>query len=264
MMDQLARFARRLVETARAAGMSEIATGVLHNVGNALNSVNTSAALIAEKTREPGVRGPARGARGGARGLRDLATFLARDPRGPHFLPLLDALADQIRDERTALATEVRSLSEGVEHIQSLIQAQQGFAGRAGVLETADLREPVEVALAMTAPGGRPDERIEIVREYEEIPPGPIDRHRLTEILVNLVQNARQAIQAGPPSSPRITLRIACRAPTGAHRGRGQRRRHRAREPRADLHARLHDAAGVATASASTPPRTRRPRWAEC
>jgi hypothetical protein len=30
------------VEVARKAGMAEVATGVLHNVGNVLNSINVS------------------------------------------------------------------------------------------------------------------------------------------------------------------------------------------------------------------------------
>ena len=208
MMDQLVRSRAALVETARAAGMSEIATGVLHNVGNALNSVNTSATLIAEKTASSAPEDLRSALAAVRESAGDLSTFLQRDPRGPHFLPLLVALSDQIHEERAGLEAEVRSLAEGVDHIQSLIQAQQGVAGRAGVLETVDLRAPIEAALGMTAPGGRPDEHIEIVREYEEVPPGPIDRHRLTEILVNLVQNARQAIQAANPSTPRLTLRL--------------------------------------------------------
>jgi signal transduction histidine kinase len=189
---------------------------LLHNVGNALNSVNTSAALIAERTSSSApedLRTTLAAVRDSA---GDLATFLQRDPRGPHLLPLLVALADQIHAEQAVLETEVRALTEGVDHIQSLIQAQQGAAGRAGVLETVDLREPIEAALGMTAPGGRPDEHIEIVREFQEVAPGPIDRHRLMEILVNLVQNARQAIQAGTPSAPRLTLRLAPLGPARA------------------------------------------------
>ena len=42
---------QRLLETSRLAGMAEVATGVLHNVGNVLNSVNVSAGLVVEKLR---------------------------------------------------------------------------------------------------------------------------------------------------------------------------------------------------------------------
>src|SRR5439155_15985241 len=42
---------QKLLETSRLAGMAEVATGVLHNVGNVLNSVNVSAGLVVERLR---------------------------------------------------------------------------------------------------------------------------------------------------------------------------------------------------------------------
>src|SRR5208283_3543694 len=43
---------QRLMSLSRQAGMAEVATGVLHNVGNVLNSVNVSANIVASKLRE--------------------------------------------------------------------------------------------------------------------------------------------------------------------------------------------------------------------
>ena len=40
---------KALVESSRKAGMAEVATGVLHNVGNVLNSLNLSASLLRER-----------------------------------------------------------------------------------------------------------------------------------------------------------------------------------------------------------------------
>ena len=45
------RMARELVETSRRAGMAEIATGVLHNVGNVLNSVNVVSEIVVDRVR---------------------------------------------------------------------------------------------------------------------------------------------------------------------------------------------------------------------
>ncbi len=39
---------RELVQASRLGGMAEIATNVLHNVGNVLNSVNVSTSLIVQ------------------------------------------------------------------------------------------------------------------------------------------------------------------------------------------------------------------------
>ena len=45
---ELKELTTQLVEASRQAGMAEVATGVLHNVGNVLNSVNVSSTLICE------------------------------------------------------------------------------------------------------------------------------------------------------------------------------------------------------------------------
>jgi len=73
---------RRLVETSRQAGKAEVAVGVLHNVGNVLNSVNVSAGIISDTIRasQVGALGEVvsllRAQNGG------LANFLTEDPRG--------------------------------------------------------------------------------------------------------------------------------------------------------------------------------------
>ncbi len=43
---------RQLIEASRRVGMAEVATGVLHNVGNVLNSVNVSATLVSDQVKK--------------------------------------------------------------------------------------------------------------------------------------------------------------------------------------------------------------------
>ena len=45
-MKELAKSRSSLVKVSRAAGMAEVPTNVLHNVGNVLNSINTSVAVL--------------------------------------------------------------------------------------------------------------------------------------------------------------------------------------------------------------------------
>jgi PAS domain S-box-containing protein len=49
--EQLDKLNRQLMSTSRLAGMAEVATGVLHNVGNVLNSVSVAATVVAERLR---------------------------------------------------------------------------------------------------------------------------------------------------------------------------------------------------------------------
>jgi signal transduction histidine kinase len=212
MMEKLAQSRAQVVRAARAAGMSEIATGVLHNVGNVLNSVNVSASVLTQNARRSGaadlkrVVETIRGSGG------DLATFVARDPRGAHLDPLLEQLSEQLLRENQELGRELGSLSRGIDHIKELIQSQQGVAGRAGVLEDVQPSELLESALALTVPASLGREP-QIVREYQQIAPCPLDRHRTMEVLVNVVQNARQALLTPGLAQQVLILRIAADSP---------------------------------------------------
>ncbi len=196
-----------LVKAARAAGMSEIATGVLHNVGNVLNSVNVSATLVAQRAQGTGIHDLRKVVQALEPHAADLPGFLARDSKGSHLLPLLRSIAEELESERDGMRTEINAMCAGIDHVKELVQAQQGFAGRSGVLEYASISDQVEAALAFTGQALQDHTEIRIVREYDRLPSCQIDRHRLMEILVNLIQNARQALQKGA-AEPCITLRI--------------------------------------------------------
>ena len=89
-----------------------------------------------------------------------------------------------------------------------LVRNQQSYAGKAGVIEHASLGEQVDIALSMCqkAYGGPLD--VEVVRDFEELPRVRIDKHRLMEILVNLIQNARQSLAESGSAPKRLTLRV--------------------------------------------------------
>lgn len=206
MTDKLAQSRAAVVNAARAAGMSEIATGVLHNVGNVLNSVNVSAALVAEKTKNSGISDLRLAMQTVRETEGDLAAFVNHDPRGKYLYPLLTSLTDQLTNDQDQITQEVRSLTEGIQHIRELIQAQQSYAGKSGLLEVLPVHEVIEKAIQMTAQADKGVRDLELVREFEELPPCAIDRHRLMEILVNVIQNARQAM-LGSTSPPRLVIR---------------------------------------------------------
>ncbi len=196
-----------LVKAARAAGMSEIATGVLHNVGNVLNSVNVSANLVAERVRGSATNDLSKVVKVLEPHADDLPEFLAHDPKGRALLPLLRSIATELEAERGRVQSEVKSMCAGIEHVKELVQAQQGYAGRSGVTEVVSIADQFDAAIDFTGRALQGRTAIEVVREYDPLPSCRIDRHRLMEILVNLIQNARQATQEAGVS-PRLTLRI--------------------------------------------------------
>jgi signal transduction histidine kinase len=209
MLVKLARSREQVIETARLAGMSEIATGVLHNVGNVLNSVNVAANLATKKTDELSLGDLEMLASVLQSHERDLASFVAQDPRGMHLVPFLKELTEALGAQRKSIQDELRSLNQGIEHIAELVRAQQSHAGAKGVFEKAVLAEQIEAALSICRQGLATCPALEIERHFAELPAVRVDKHRLMEILVNLVQNAGQALAERGGAGLRLTLRLS-------------------------------------------------------
>jgi signal transduction histidine kinase len=189
---ELAAANQRLVETSRRAGMAEVAAGVLHNVGNVLTSVNVSAAEVAEKVKGSKLPGLGRAVSLLREHEGDLARFLSEDPRGRELPGYLSALADQLSAEQVAVAREVESLGRGIEHMKEGVSMQQGYARVSGVREEVTAETLVEDALRINREG-LDRHRIAVVREFSAVPPLLIEKHKVLQILVNLLSNAKYA-----------------------------------------------------------------------
>ena len=194
MMAKLEHARSALVETARTAGMSEIATGILHNVGNVLNSVNISASLVSQRVEGLCIDDLERLSEVLTENKDDLTTFLQDDPRGQHIQPFLSAVVEQLSEEQKSIRGEVHSLTDGIDHICELIKSQQSFAKGTKLIEPTDLSERLDEALRITQRVHGVDDDLVVVRRFEDLPDVSLDKHKLLEILVNLVQNARQAM----------------------------------------------------------------------
>jgi len=218
MLQKLAASRAAVVETARRSGMSEIANGILHNVGNVLNSVNVSAGLVAERVRASKQPRLQRLADLVDEHADRLGEFITQDPRGRSVAPYLSELSRLMASEHEQVAREVSHLTEGIEHIRQLVSSHQAYAGRSGLREPVDLRRELEQALSITAQASADAGEIEVEWQLEPLPTVRLDRHRLLEVLVNLVKNAREALDGH--DGPR-RLRLAARtqpAPSGEER----------------------------------------------
>ncbi|WP_257459821.1 two-component system sensor histidine kinase NtrB [Archangium lipolyticum] len=198
---------RTLMDVSRQAGMAELATGVLHNVGNTLNSVNVSTGVLADQLRKSHVAGLAKATSLMREHATELGTFLTTDPQGQKLPAYLFALSQQLQEERDAMSQEVRSLSQSIEHIKSIIGMQQKNARVAGSQEQLSIPQLIDEALRLHAISF---ERlgIAIERDYAQVAPILVDRHKLLQILVNLLSNARQALLDSGQRDKRLTIRV--------------------------------------------------------
>ena len=208
MMEKLEASRAALVKTARSAGMSEIATGILHNVGNVLNSVNIAASVAAQKVESMSVTDLQKLTHSLRSHADDLGTFVTRDPKGKHLVPYLDALGSHLGKQRSGVLGELASLADGIDHIRELIKSQQNYAVQSDLIELVSIPSQVEEALNIADKAIPLGPEVEIVRDWQFDEPCLLDRHRLLEILVNLVQNARHALHAHEGAEKRLTLRL--------------------------------------------------------
>ncbi|MBN1207576.1 MAG: PAS domain S-box protein [Myxococcaceae bacterium] len=204
---RLGEMHRTLVDISRQAGMAEIATGVLHNVGNTLNSVNVSASLVADGLRKLRVSGVGRAAALFEEHSADMASFITRDPRGQQLPAYLKALAQGLKGEQEVLLQEADALLSGIEHIKSIVNMQQEHARPVGAEEEVSVPQLIDEALRLHAISF---ERVNIIieRDYGEVPRIMLDRHKLLQILLNLMMNARHALVSSDQQEKRLRIRV--------------------------------------------------------
>ena len=201
-----------LVKTAHRAGMAEIATNVLHNVGNVLNSVNVSARLVASNVRASKAPGLARAVQLMNEHADDLG-FLSTDAKGKMLPGYLDQLAHALAAEQHGVVEELAVLTKSVDHIREIIATQQAHAGTSSLVEPMRICELVEDALRINATALE-RRRVTVEKAFSPVPELPLDKGRILQILVNLISNAKQAVQSLKDREPRIRLSVE-RAPDG-------------------------------------------------
>ncbi len=203
---ELERTHKEYVQASRLAGMAEVATSVLHNVGNVLNSINIAASLVEDRVKNSRVVDVRRLAKLLAEHSEDLAVFLTSDPKGRMVPDFLSQLAEKLDSEQAEVRQEIRSLRSNVEHVKEIIAMQQSYARVAGVFEDIDVAALLEDALRMNA-GALARHEVKVVRDYSVLPPICTDKHKLMQILVNLVSNAKYACDESERSDKQVTLR---------------------------------------------------------
>jgi PAS domain S-box-containing protein len=196
-----------LQEASRQAGMVEFATGVLHNVGNLLNSVNVATGCLSESLRKSKSDKLAKVVELMRQHEADLGDFLTRDPKGKRIPGYLADLADFLGREQAVALGELGQLQRDVEHIKNLISVQQEAARVSHAPVELNLDELVEETLKLNANALQRGE-IRVIKEFETIPPITTQKHLVLQIIINLLRNAMQACEASEIGEKRLTIRI--------------------------------------------------------
>lgn len=185
---------KRILTLSRYAGMAEVASSVLHNVGNTLNSINISTQLVSEKIQNSSLNNLASINDLLQQNKDDLINFLTNHEKGKYIPKLISLLFNEWENEKKYFINEMYSLQENIDHVNNIIAMQQTLGHQTiGVTEELLISDLLDDALifnklAYTHAG------IEIVRDYQTIKKAIIDRVKVFQVLVNLIKNAIDAL----------------------------------------------------------------------
>ncbi|WP_197528997.1 sensor histidine kinase [Aeoliella mucimassa] len=195
------------IAVSRQAGMAEIAVGVLHNVGNVLNSVNTSAHMVRNRLRKSRATTLKQACDLLQKNEQNLVDYLTNDPQGQKLPLLLARAAEAVLRENEDALVEIHTLERHIEHIERIVAKQQSYAKVSSMLESIQVEKLVEDAIQINdASLIRHDIRLE--RHFARVPSVITDKHKVMQILVNLIKNAKEAVSDLTLKERHIELRI--------------------------------------------------------
>lgn len=199
---------QQLVETSRQAGMAEVATNVLHNVGNVLNSVNISCSVLSTAIRKSSIDKITKTAELLREHEAGLGAFFASNPVGQKLPNYLQRLSERLVKEQERTLQELEVLSENIVHIKEIVAMQQNYSKVSGLREMVNPADLLEESLRLNA-DSLTRHQVQPVREYEATPPILVEKHKAQMILVNLIRNAKYACQESDRPDKQIWLRVS-------------------------------------------------------
>jgi sensor histidine kinase regulating citrate/malate metabolism len=198
---------QQLVQASRQAGMADVASSVLHNVGNVLTSINVSTDILLKTLKKPMVGDVCRIASMFHEHKDNLQAFLTEDTKGKQIPSYFGMLAESLSGSHQTIQSELNSLVKKVDHIKQVIVSQQDITHAGEIREATVVEDLMEQALMMGMP--EPEKYgIRVVREYAPVPTIMTDRHHVLQILVNVITNAQNAMVEYPANSHCLTVRV--------------------------------------------------------
>jgi signal transduction histidine kinase len=203
---------QELISISRKAGMAEVATSVLHNVGNVLNSVNVSATLASDELRDSKAPNVSLVAAMMNEHASDLGEFITKDAKGSRLPKYLAKLGEHLVEEQHSIQGELQALITNIQHIKDIVQTQQCYAKFGGVIETVRVSDLIEDSVRMNL-GALERHEIRLLKDFDAArsPEITVEKHKVLQILINLVSNAKHACAESGQAEKRLTIRVTKR-----------------------------------------------------
>lgn len=206
--EALKRAQEELLGAAHKAGMAEIATGVLHDVGNVLNSINVSCELLAGVARASTLDALSKVNRLLQEHADVLADFLTNDPQGAKALQVYRYIEEALGEERGTLQEETEHLERKVGLLREVVTTQQDYARQGLFTQEVKLLDVIGDALALQQTRLE-NHGVTVEKRCDAALTISTQKTKLVYVLINLIQNAVDALEArGKGEGDQRLLRI--------------------------------------------------------
>ena len=204
--EELARLNTYIAEVSHRAGMSEVANSVIHNVGNALNSINVAVSTINTEIKSSPLATLPKISEMLKQHSGNLSDFLSNDEKGQKLPKLIELLSEQWQIENVTLISETKQLKESVEHIREIVSRQQSLSGKMGIDENINISDLINNCLSFYVTNFK-NAHIIVSMDNEPNLEWIGDRSKITQILLNLIMNAEESLLAcqSQPKTLKIT-----------------------------------------------------------
>jgi signal transduction histidine kinase len=206
-LNQLRETQKTLVDISHRTGMAEIANGILHNVGNVLNSVKVSSQILKEKIEGSRINNLQKSLALIEQHKTDLANYITLDNRGKMLPDYLIKVGRALKDEQDTCINELLNLYEGIRHIEGIISVQQNYAGVSGVKEKISLIQIMNDIIKMYQDLFN-KYKIKVHENYKELSPILTEKAKLMQVLVNILKNAKESLEIKKDENRVITINI--------------------------------------------------------
>lgn len=203
---ELLQLHNQLVESSRSAGMAEVASSILHNVGNVLNTINVSINILPQKIASMQIEKVAKldqvlGQQ------EDLSRYLTEDGQGKHFYSYFHELTRNLLYWKAEILSELQSVESNFEHVVNIVNTQQGYASEAkGIEDLYSVNDVVEDSLKMVE-AGLARHKVKVIKELAPMNQSLLNKHKVIQVLVNLLVNAKDSLEGCGQEERKIRIR---------------------------------------------------------
>ncbi|CAM2005572.1 ATP-binding protein [Acanthopleuribacter pedis] len=208
--EKLRRAQKSLIDGAHYSGMAEVARGVLHNIGNVLNSLNVSVQTSLQLLQESQVTKLENINSLMSKTDAELTAFLADPAKREALAEYVSELVQSLQNENRLFSREVNQIREQAEIIRQSLLAQSKFTDRdLGYAERLDINEII--ADLLYAEKEMLDRfHIQTSVDFGAVPAVAAMRTKLSYAVLTLLENAVDALADNPTRERHISVQTAC------------------------------------------------------